>query len=657
MANNDKKPSLNRSGKRDDKNNRRFNPKPPKKMGNLVLILLISFLFLIGISSYLGDSQFNQKTPVSYSQFELLLKNKQIKSLKIVDDNQVEFTAGEGDTEVVNTTVLPIIFDNDPELAGLIRESGAEILGEKKQPSTLSLILSSLPWIIAIFFFFAIFRQMQGGGAKNFTRSNAKKVDLQKTKVTFADVAGQKEAKEELSEIVDFLKYPKRYLSLGAKIPKGVLLTGPPGTGKTLLARAVAGEANVNFFHMSGSDFVEVFVGVGAGRVRDLFEQAKKNSPSIIFIDELDAVGRQRSRGAGVGGSHDEREQTLNQMLVEMDGFDNDTNVIVMAATNRADVLDQALLRPGRFDRRVMVSLPDVQERIEILKLHASKIKIDQSGSLDLEAIARGSVGFSGADLANVVNEAALLAARRNAKEVSEQDFEEARDKTMLGAARKSLAMSLDEKRQTAYHEAGHALLHYLVKDSDPLHKVTIVPRSRALGIAFSLPKTDRFSFNKNQLLARIKIAYGGYAAEQLIYGWTTAGVQSDLQQATRLARKMVTEWGMSEKLGPIFLGEEESYGMGFDFGSKAPYSQSIALVIDEEINKILFSCLEEVQTLLRDNKDQLEKLTEALLASETLSDKEIRVLLDYPQEEETEIEKVEESVESKTLPMDKNWF
>ncbi|KAL0265453.1 UNVERIFIED_CONTAM: hypothetical protein PYX00_011062 [Menopon gallinae] len=468
---------------------------------------------------------------------------------------------------------------------------------------------------------------MQGGGARSFTRSKAKKFDISRGRITFADVAGHKEVKEELSEVVDFLKHPRHYTALGAKIPRGVLLMGPPGTGKTLLARAVAGEANVNFFHMSGSDFVEVFVGVGAGRVRDLFEQAKKNAPAIIFIDELDAVGRSRSRGAGIGGSHDEREQTLNQMLVEMDGFDTDTNVIVMAATNRSDVLDPALLRPGRFDRRIMVALPDMEERVEILQLHASRVKLANEAEVDLQAIARSSVGFSGADLANVVNEAALLAARRKSLKVEAQDFEEARDKTLMGTARRSLAMSNEEKEQTAYHEAGHALLHYLVKDSDPLHKVTIVPRSRALGVAFSLPKTDRYTANRQQLLARIRICYGGYVAERLIYGWTTVGVQSDLQQATRLARQMVTQWG-----------EEESYGLPLDFGARSPYSEALAVQIDTEVKNILEDAVKEVEDLLEQNLADLKKLAQALLEKETLSDAEVRELLNLPLEKEEKL-------------------
>ncbi|MDD4397118.1 MAG: ATP-dependent zinc metalloprotease FtsH, partial [Sphaerochaetaceae bacterium] len=468
------------------------------------------------------------------------------------------------------------------------------------------------------------------GQLMNYGKSNAKEYTDTDIKITFDDVAGQKEAKYELQEIVDFLKNPAKFKDVGARMPRGVLLVGPPGTGKTLLARAVAGEAKVSFFHTSGSDFVEMFVGMGAARVRDLFEQGRKHAPCIIFIDELDAVGR--SRGSGLGGGHDEREQTLNQMLVEMDGFSPDLGVIVMAATNRPDVLDPALLRPGRFDRQVTVDLPDIKEREDILKIHCRKVKLDSD--VDLSKVARATPGASGADLANIVNEAALYAAREGKRTVSMNNFEEARDKVAFGVARKSRVMTPEEKTATAYHEAGHTLLYYYLKHLDPLHKVTIIPHGRALGMTMSLPINDTTTLTRSRLEDHIKVCMGGYVAEELVYGETTTGTSNDIKQATDIARRMVTEWGMSE-IGFISYGEEdEPLFLGRSIAQHKDYSEDTARRIDEEINKIIKKSMAEVKDILSEHRDQLDKLTQELVAKETLDDSQVRELLGFPQVE-----------------------
>jgi len=459
-------------------------------------------------------------------------------------------------------------------------------------------------------------------------KSRAKEYMETDTKITFKDVAGQVEAKYELEEVVAFLKHPDHFTKVGAKIPRGVLLVGPPGTGKTLLAKAVAGESGVSFFHTSGSDFVEMFVGMGAARVRDLFEQARKHAPCILFIDELDAVGR--TRGGGLGGGNDEREQTLNQILVEMDGFSTTAGVIVMAATNRPDVLDPALLRPGRFDRQVVVDLPDIKEREEILKIHCRKIKLEKD--VDLKRLARGSAGTSGADLANLVNEAALFAARKDKSTVNMEDMEEARDKILLGVARKSRAMNEQEKLATAYHEAGHALLHYYLKHLDPLHKVTIIPHGRALGLTVSLPERDPYTKTKSMLSDWVKVCMGGYVAEELVYGETTTGTSNDIKQATDLARRMVTEWGMSG-LGFVNLADEsEPLFLGREITQHKDYSEETAKRIDQEIHVILDDAMNETRTLLSTNRDKLEILTKELVEKETLDDAQIRVLLGFDQ-------------------------
>ena len=489
-------------------------------------------------------------------------------------------------------------------------------------------LINWTPIIIMIAFLVFFMRQMQGSGnrALSFGKSKAKLSGTQQKKVTFKDVAGVDEAKEELQEIIDFLKEPQKFQKLGGRIPKGVLLMGPPGTGKTLLARAISGEANVPFFSISGSDFVEMFVGVGASRVRDLFEQGKKNAPCIVFIDEIDAVGRHR--GAGLGGGHDEREQTLNQLLVEMDGFESNEGVILIAATNRPDVLDPALLRPGRFDRRVVVSLPDVKGREGILKVHTNRIPL--ASDVDLSILARGTPGFSGADLANLVNEAALNAARYGMKAVGMQDFENSKDKVLMGAERRSMIMSMEEKKTTAYHEAGHALVAALLPDADRIHKVTIIPRGMALGVTQLLPESERYSHSKSYVEAMIAVKMGGRIAEQLFLNQITSGARDDLEKATELARKMVCEWGMSDKLGPITFGrKEEQPFLGRDIVQQQDYSEDTAIKIDGEVKAIADRNYERAKGLLTTNRDLLERVAETLLVREVLDAEEVKMVLE----------------------------
>ncbi|RKX92713.1 MAG: cell division protein FtsH [Spirochaetes bacterium] len=584
----------------------------------------------------------NGDTPsmeIPYSTFLTYLEQDQISSVKILDGNEIYGTlSSQADNLSTFKTRIPYY---DELLMKDLREKGVKVTGAPKPVSFGEILLQILPWLLFLFFFWFMFRQVQGGGSKAFSfgKSKARQYSDEKEKVRFADVAGQEEAKYELSEVVDFLKNPSKYTQMGAKIPKGVLLVGMPGTGKTLMAKAVAGEAEVAFFHMSGSDFVEMFVGVGASTVRDLFEKGRKNAPCILFIDELDAVGR--TRGAGYGGGNDEREQTLNQMLVEMDGFNTKDGVIILAATNRPDVLDPALLRPGRFDRQVVVDMPDVREREKILQIHATKIPLGKN--VDLNRIAKATPGSSGADLANLVNEAVLFAARYNSKEVTIEHFEEARDKLLLGIARKSKLITAEEKRATAYHEAGHALLHYHLENSDPLHKVTIIPRGRALGMAISLPEKDSYSRKKGWLLDRIKIAMGGYVAEELIYSETTTGTQNDIKQATEIAHRMVTEWGMSKELGFISLGkEDEPIFIGKEIARHKDYSEETARKVDEEIKKIMESCLAETRQILSDNIDQLKALAEELIEKETLDDADIKKLLGIPEKDAEQEEEKE---------------
>jgi cell division protease FtsH len=517
----------------------------------------------------------------------------------------------------------------DEALPRQMRDMGVAVKAQRPKDSPLiyTLITFYAPILLLIGLWVFFMRQMQTGGNKalSFGKSKAKLSSTQGKKVTFKDVAGVDEAKEELQEIIEFLKDPQKFQKLGGKIPKGVLLMGAPGTGKTLLARAISGEANVPFFSISGSDFVEMFVGVGASRVRDLFEQGKKNAPCIIFIDEIDAVGRHR--GAGLGGGHDEREQTLNQLLVEMDGFESNDGVILIAATNRPDVLDPALLRPGRFDRRVVVGRPDVRGREEILRVHTRRIPI--ANDVDMTKLARGTPGFSGADLANLVNEAALYAARYSKKSVESSDFEIAKDKVMMGSERRSLIISEEEKRTTAYHEAGHALVAHLHPDADPLHKVTIIPRGMALGVTQQLPLDDKHTYGRDYLSAMITVSMGGRVAEELFLDQLTSGAGNDIEKATDIARKMVCEWGISDVMGPLTFGKkEEQIFLGREIAQHQDYSEATAVEIDREVKKIVTDCYNQARETISSNRDSLIRIAEALLEREVLEAEEIAALV-----------------------------
>jgi len=586
------------------------------------LVILVTFLFVL-----FSGTGAKSGTEISYTEFLTRVRANQIDSVKILDDHKIRGVLSDVQNE--DGLFFTFIPYDDPALMDLLAEHDVRVTGGETSVSIWYYVLQFAPSIIIIAFLFVMMRQTQGQGnrAFQFGKSQAHRYEGTK-KISFADVAGQEEAKHELQEVVEFLRNPQKFVKMGARIPKGVLLVGMPGTGKTMLARAVAGEANVAYFNISGSDFVEMFVGVGASRVRDLFEQGRKNAPCIIFIDELDAVGR--TRGAGYGGGHDEREQTLNQMLVEMDGFETKDGVIILAATNRPDVLDPALLRPGRFDRQVVVAMPDIKEREAILRIHAAKIPLD--GAVDLKRFARATPGMSGADLANVVNEAALYAARKDKVKVDVEDFEEARDKVLMGVARKSLVMPERDRRMTAVHESGHALLHYYLKDADPLHKVTIVPRGQALGLAISLPENDSYSRTRGWLSDRICISYGGFVAESLVYGETTTGTKADLQQATEIARRMVCEYGMSEELGPVTYGQEdEPIFIGKEIARHKDYSEETARAIDMAIGRILDDGRKNAQRIIEEHRRELDLLTEALLKQETLDDAEVRVIFGLP--------------------------
>ncbi len=604
---------------------------------NLAMWAII-VLLTIGLYNMFKNPQgsFNQKNNIIFSEFLSEVENGRVVQVEI-QGNNVNGIFSNGQKF---STYVP----NDPNLIEKLSERGVSISAsplEEKMPSLFGILLSWFPMLLLIAVWIFFMRQMQGGkgGAMGFGRSKAKLMNELKGKVTFKDVAGVEEAKEEVEEVVEFLKDPRKFSRLGGKIPRGCLLVGPPGTGKTLLARAIAGEAGVPFFTISGSDFVEMFVGVGASRVRDMFEQGKKHSPCIIFIDEIDAVGR--SRGAGLGGGNDEREQTLNQLLVEMDGFDTNEGVIIIAATNRPDVLDPALLRPGRFDRQVVVSNPDIIGREKILKVHAKKINM--SPDVNLRTVARGTPGFSGADLANLVNEAALLAARKNKRIVTYQEFEDAKDKVMMGAERRSMVMTEDEKKLTAYHEGGHALVSYnMLPDYDPIHKATIIPRGRALGMVMNLPERDKHGYSIKYLKARLAVCFGGRVAEELIFGKdniTTGaggGNGSDINQATQLARAMVTKYGMSEEMGPVEYGEnQEEVFLGRSVTQTQSVSEAVAQKIDKEIRKLVDEGYNQAKKILTEKIEDLHKIAKALLTYETLTGEEIEDIINknkYPE-------------------------
>lgn len=620
---------------------------PKNKKNNTFLLIMVVGVGVFMVSMFMNTMQGSNNTLIPYSQFIQFVQSGDIQSVTIVEEKEIE--------GIIISTNMPFkvqIPYFDSSLLNILRESGVSFAGTKKPVTIFQMLSNILPWLVSIIFILYMLRSIKGfggGGGLPFTKNKIKSyVQNEKTKTTFGDVAGQEEAKYELKEVVEFLKSPEKFEVLGAKIPRGVLLVGSPGTGKTLLARACAGEAEVKFFYMSGSDFVEMFAGVGASRVRELFDQARKNTPCIIFIDELDAVGRSRSNGHG-GGVHDEREQTLNQLLVEMDGFDNRDRIIVLAATNRPDVLDQALLRPGRFDRQVVVDMPDLNEREAILKIHAKVVKL--SDEVDIKIIARGTVGCSGADLANIVNESALLAARGGKKSIEMVDFEEARDKILMGAARKSKVITQEDKLKTALHESGHAILHFLLKNSDPLHKVTIIPRGRALGVAFSLPEKDSYGKGKGYLLDRISICYGGFIAEQMYYDETSTGVQNDLEQATNLATRMVRDWGMS-KLGAVSYSEKKtSLFLPIDSPSGASMSNETNSHIDKEIRNILDEAYSNAETLLSEYKVMLGVVADELMKHETLLGDQVEEIIGINKRKTTDVSTEEKTASSLLHP------
>jgi cell division protease FtsH len=591
---------------------------------NLAIWVIIALLLVALFNLFQNPAKGRRGADMPYSEFLDSVKAKTVK--------EVTIKGSRIDGVLENNTRFRTYAPKDDNLVTRLRTSAVKINvepTEKEVPSIFGVILSWFPMLLLIAVWIFFMRQMQSGSgrAMGFGKSKAKLLTERHGRVTFEDVAGVDEAKSDLQEIVEFLRDPQKFQRLGGRIPRGALLVGPPGTGKTLLARAIAGEANVPFFTISGSDFVEMFVGVGASRVRDMFEQAKKNAPCIIFIDEIDAVGRHR--GAGLGGGNDEREQTLNQLLVEMDGFEANEGIILVAATNRPDVLDPALLRPGRFDRQIVVPNPDVAGREKILRVHMRKVPL--APDVDPKVLARGTPGFSGADLANLVNEAALLAARRNKRLVTQLEFEDAKDKVMMGAERKSMAMTEEEKLATAYHEAGHAIVNVLVEGNDPLHKVTIIPRGRALGVTMSLPERDKLSYSKKWCEARLAMTFGGRVAEQIIYGreHLNTGAASDISQATGMARRMVTEWGMSDKLGPLLYNEnQQEVFLGHSIAQQQNMSEETAKMIDDEIRRIVIEGEQKAWEVLGANKDKLELVAQALMEYETISGEECMAVM-----------------------------
>ena len=574
-----------------------------------------------------NGQQAREDTP-SYSEFMAKVDEGDVKEVTMyLSPNSYELQ-GEYVRPANRKFRVTVPKENSPEITKNLRDKAVQLsVKEVRSGDWVLILLNALPLLLLAGFVFFLMRQMQAGGNKalSFGKSRARLLSAQQKKATFKDVAGSDEAKEELQEIIEFLKDPQKFQKLGGRIPKGVLLVGPPGTGKTLLARAIAGEANVPFFSISGSDFVEMFVGVGASRVRDLFEQGKKNAPCIIFIDEIDAVGRHR--GAGLGGGHDEREQTLNALLVEMDGFETNEGVILIAATNRPDVLDPALLRPGRFDRRVVVARPDVKGREEILRVHTRKVPL--SDDVDLSIIARGTPGFSGADLANLVNEAALWAARQNRKFVAMDDFEMSKDKVLMGVERKSMILSDEEKRNTAYHEAGHALVAAMTPGADPVHKVTIIPRGMALGLTMQLPEADKHTYTKDFLQGMLAVLMGGRSAEEIFLGHITTGAGNDIERATDIARNMVCEWGMSD-LGPLAFGKkEEAIFLGREIAQHRDFSEDTALQIDREVKRIVSEGYEKAKSIMSSNRELLDRIAQALLVREVLDANEVKLLME----------------------------
>ena len=623
--------------KKNKKENKEFQWKRAGKTSLVWVLIIISAVFLSNLFTGKGADE----VEIQYTEYRTFLKDGLIAKARVVDEvfhgelseKRIVLNAGGISQEVIKFRLkLPFV---DREVMNEWDQHNVDYTFKQKSIDWTGYFLNILPWIAILAFWIFIMRRMQGGagGMKsifNFGKSRAKIWTSDRPKVTFNDVAGCVEAKEELMEIVDFLKRPKRYQKLGAKIPRGVLLVGQPGTGKTLLARAVAGQANVAFYSLSGADFVEMFVGVGAARVRDLFEQGKQNQPCIIFIDELDAVGRQR--GAGLGGGHDEREQTLNALLVEMDGFEPAEDIILMAATNRPDVLDSALLRPGRFDRQIVVDVPDVKGRLGILKVHTKKIVMNKR-KVKLEAIAKGTPGMVGADLENIVNEAALLAARKKKSSVDMTDFEEAKDKVMMGVQRKSVVLSEEEKKTTAYHEAGHTLVATQTKGADPVHKVTIIPRGQALGVTMQLPIDEKHGYSQEYIEGRLAILMGGRAAEELIFNELTTGAGNDIEQGTKIARKMVCEWGMSDILGPMTFGKKnEEIFLGREIQSHRDYSEATARMIDEEVARIVRKSQSTAKRILKQNIGQLHDLAKALLEHETINGEEVTAVMEGKQ-------------------------
>ncbi len=600
----------------------------------IIFYLVIAMVVVILLATFNTGPQPEE---ISYNQFVEKIENGQVEKV-VAHGNEIEAVLVDG-TEIETTR------PEDHQLTELLLENNVSYSPHPERgPEWWQTALTyMIPFLLIIGIFFFFMQQSQGGGNRvmNFGKSKAKLQETDKKKVTFDDVAGADEERAELSEVVDFLKDPRKYIEIGARIPKGILLVGPPGTGKTLLARAVAGEAGVPFFSISGSDFVEMFVGVGASRVRDMFENAKKNSPCIVFIDEIDAVGRHR--GAGLGGGHDEREQTLNQLLVEMDGFDVNEGIIIIAATNRPDILDPALLRPGRFDREITVTLPDVKGRVEILKVHTKNKRFSEN--VELKSLAQGTPGFTGADLENVVNEAALLTARTSKKLISMKELEEAVERVVAGTQKTSRVISEFEKKIVAYHEAGHALVGYLLPHTDPVHKVSIIPRGRAGGYTLMFPEEDRYYMTKTELLDRVSTLLGGRVAEKLVLNDISTGAQNDLERATQIVRQMIMEYGMSDSLGPITLGrKQDQVFLGRDLGRDRDYSEEIAKAIDQEIRKSIDDCYQKAQDILENERPKLERIAQALLEKETLNSKEIKALVEGRELPEPEEESQDEA-------------